>query len=439
MGGGKVLLNGEVTPGLGGVQQQQQQQQLLPPVPQPPSSWASKVRAGLGSDSSPTLAGSAGSGSSGGGVSGLGPAGDRTLLGVGDMTSGVLDPGGVGEGIQGLPHGMGHHLGPLASSIGGGGAMGPVHGLDMEGGMPGRAVQQSAASSTPGPGLVQGLVGSVGIGLGGGVGGPHQDPLQQQQQQPQQAGLRVGGEGLGNGVQGLRAGDGRRLNGSGALAQQQDFATAQDFAALEIGGGGGGSLGSRGAGAGDAKQQGFDASKNELLGDFPCVRLRGLAADTSVKDILDFFVGLGPVLDIVLEVSNYSSRRSGCCMRTSHRTIFCPVPPTFFNCFPFAHMPYCCREKEMNTVWGGWRHVSMCEQIGGQNYRWGLFVGAVQRLGPRGGGCVVRLACLIDLVELLPAHRLVHVVYQSTCRHNADADQMARISSLGFWMKDACS
>ncbi|CAM9302909.1 unnamed protein product, partial [Pylaiella littoralis] len=300
-GGGKVLLNGEVTPGLGGVQQQQQQQQLLPPVPQPPSSWASKVRAGLGSDSSPTLAGSAGSGSSGGGVSGLGPAGDRTLLGVGDMTSGVLDPGGVGEDIQGLPHGMGHHLGPLASSIGGGGAMGPVHGLDMEGGMPGRAVQQSAASSTPGPGLVQGLVGSVGIGLGGGVGGPHQDPLQQQQQQPQQAGLRVGGEGLGNGIQGLRAGDGRRLNGSGALAQQQDFATAQDFAALEIGGGGGGSLGSRGAGAGDAKQQGFDASKNELLGDFPCVRLRGLAADTSVKDILDFFVGLGPVLDIVLE------------------------------------------------------------------------------------------------------------------------------------------
>lgn len=103
---------------------------------------------------------------------------------------------------------------------------------------------------------------------------------------------------MGNGAaQGVRQGEEGGLNGSGALAQ--------DFAALEIGRDGG--LGApRGAGTGTLTGevlQGFDASKDELLGDFPCVRLRGLAADTSVKDILDFFVGLGPVLDIVLEVS----------------------------------------------------------------------------------------------------------------------------------------
>jgi hypothetical protein len=42
-------------------------------------------------------------------------------------------------------------------------------------------------------------------------------------------------------------------------------------------------------------------AKEDLLGTFPCVKLRGLALETSVKDVLDFFVGLGPVLDIVLQ------------------------------------------------------------------------------------------------------------------------------------------
>ena len=298
-GRGKGLANGEATVVSGS--------QQLPPAPQPPSSWASKVRAGLGSDNSPILAGSTGDASSGGGGGGSGLAAGSGVLG--GMSSGDLDPG-VGEGIQGLSHshGMGH-LGPLASSIGGG-AMGPVHGLDMEGGMPGRSLQPSAPASAPAPGevqgLVQGLVGAVGMGLGG-VGGGHQDPLQLQQhqqqhqhQQQQQAGLRSGG-GLGNGAgQGARQGDEDGLNGTGALAQ--------DFTALDIGKEGG--LGApRGAGTGTGEaQQGFDASKDELLGDFPCVRLRGLAADTSVKDILDFFVGLGPVLDIVLEVSDTRKR-----------------------------------------------------------------------------------------------------------------------------------
>ncbi|CAN0054412.1 unnamed protein product, partial [Laminaria digitata] len=170
------------------------------------------------------------------------------------MKLGGLDPA-VGEGMQGLPHSIGH-LGQLGSN----GGMGPVHGLDMEGGMPGRAMQPS--SSAPGGGMV--------------VGGPR------------------GGEGLGNGPQGGGVPGGGVSDvggreGSGALAQ--------DFAALDMGGG---ALGSGSAGRG-GEVQGFDASRDELLGDFPCVRLRGLAADTTVKDILDFFVGLGPVLDIVLE------------------------------------------------------------------------------------------------------------------------------------------
>jgi hypothetical protein len=42
-------------------------------------------------------------------------------------------------------------------------------------------------------------------------------------------------------------------------------------------------------------------AKEDLLGTFPCVKLRGLALEASVKDVLDFFVGLGPVLDIVLQ------------------------------------------------------------------------------------------------------------------------------------------
>ncbi|CAN0186156.1 unnamed protein product, partial [Hapterophycus canaliculatus] len=131
----------------------------------------------------------------------------------------------------------------------------------MERGMPGKALLATPSASAPGPaGVVQGL-------------------------------HRVG-EGPGNGVQGvgIGVGGGGGQNGSSALAQ--------DFGTLEIVGAG--ELGSRGTGTGEAPQ-GFDATKNELLGDFPCVRLRGLAADTSVKDILDFFVGLGPVLDIVLE------------------------------------------------------------------------------------------------------------------------------------------
>lgn len=53
-----------------GAGMQQQQQQPPPPATPPPSSWASKVRAGLGSDSSPTLAGTAGVGGGGGGGGG---------------------------------------------------------------------------------------------------------------------------------------------------------------------------------------------------------------------------------------------------------------------------------------------------------------------------------------------------------------------------------
>ncbi|CAM9549698.1 unnamed protein product, partial [Ectocarpus fasciculatus] len=250
----KALLNGIARTAAA----EQQKHDLLPPAPQAPSSWASKVRAGIGSESSPTLSGNGGGsggvgGGGGGGGNGLGPSGGGGDT-LGGIVSGDLDTG-VGEGIQGLPHGIGH-LGPLASSLGGG-AMGPVHGLDMEGGMPGRALMTPPAPAR-GSGVVQGLVG---------------------------AGLDNGGQA----TIGLEGGGG--ANGSGALTQ--------DFAGLEIGGGGG-TLGARGTGTGEA-QKGFDASKGELLGDFPCVRLRGLAADTSVKDILDFFVGLGPVLDIVLE------------------------------------------------------------------------------------------------------------------------------------------
>ncbi|CAN0234467.1 unnamed protein product, partial [Ectocarpus sp. 4 AP-2014] len=250
----KALLNGVARTAAA----EQQKHELLPPAPQAPSSWASKVRAGIGSESSPTLSGNGGgSGGVGGGGGGRGGDGMGPSRGGGDalgaIVPGDLDPG-VGEGIQGLPHGIGH-LGPLASSLGGG-AMGPVHGLDMEGGMPGRALMTPSAPAR-GSGVVQGLVGA----------------------------------GLGNGGQAIGLEDGGGANGSGVLTQ--------DFAGLEIGGGGS-ALGARGTGTGEA-QKGFDASKDELLGDFPCVRLRGLAADTSVKDILDFFVGLGPVLDIVLE------------------------------------------------------------------------------------------------------------------------------------------
>lgn len=253
--GGVGMLSGVNGDGAGAARAAAGGQQQQPP---PPSSWAAKVRAGLGSDNSPTLGSAAG---------GLGGGG-----GIGDMNSGEMDPV-VGEGMQGLPRGMGH-LGPLAA----GGSMGPVHGLDMEGGMPGKAVHPSVGPGQ-GPGS-KGMVGAVGMGLGGSSG--HQDSLQQ-----------GGQRGVGNGAQGLSGmtpGGGSGVEGSGALAQ--------DFASLGMGGG---ALGAGSASVGGG-QQGFDASKDDLLGDFPCVRLRGLAADTSVKDILDFFVGLGPALDIVLEV-----------------------------------------------------------------------------------------------------------------------------------------
>lgn len=258
VGDEKALLNGVARTATA----EEQKHELLPPAPQAPSSWASKVRAGIGSESSPTLSGNGGGsgGVGGGGGDGMGSSGGGGDT-LGAIVSGDLDAG-VGEGMQGLPHGIGH-LGPLASSLGGG-AMGPVHGLDMEGGMPGRALMTPPAPAR-GSGVVQGLVGA----------------------------------GLGNGGQAIELEGGGGANGSGALTQ--------DFAGLEIGGVGG-SLGARGTRTGEARK-GFDASKDELLGDFPCVRLRGLAADTSVKDILDFFVGLGPVLDIVLEVTTLGSDR----------------------------------------------------------------------------------------------------------------------------------
>ena len=280
-GGGVSLLNGANGNGNGAATPATGGQQPLHPTTPPPSSWASKVRAGLGSDNSPTL-----TGASGGGI-GVGS--------VGDLTPGEMDTGtgvGIGEGMQGLPRSMGH-LGSLAT----GGNMGPVHGLDMEGGMPGRAMPQS--SSGPDAGGNKGAVGAVGMVVGGARG--HHDNLHQGQQQ---GSLHRGPEILGNGA--------RRGSGVGAgmpgIDGDGSAALAQEFSALEIGA----SLASAVSGRG-SDGQGFDAAKDELLGDFPCVRLRGLSADTSVKDILDFFVGLGPVLDIVLEV------RAGrdCCTRVT--------------------------------------------------------------------------------------------------------------------------
>lgn len=267
-GGGASTLNGANGDGNGAATPSTSGQQSLPPVTPPPSSWASKVRAGLGSESSPTLTGA--------------PGGSVGAGGVGDLTSGEIDSGVVvGEGIQGLPHSLGH-LGPLTT----GGSMGPVHGLDMNGGMPGRAMPPTPSGSESGG--TKSAIGAVGMAVGGARG---QDNLQQGQQQ---GSIHRGPEVLGNGTRrGSGVGTGMPvLDGEGSAA------LAQEFSALEIAGA---SLGSSAVGRG-SDAQGFDASKDELLGDFPCVRLRGLAGDTSVKDILDFFVGLGPVLDIILEV-----------------------------------------------------------------------------------------------------------------------------------------
>lgn len=259
---GEGMLNGvnNANGDVGAVPVGARQQQPPPPATPPPSSWASKVRAGLGSDSNPALV---------------------VAAGIGDMgPSGEIDPR-VGNGIHGLSRGMGH-LGQLTTSGVGGTGMGPVHGLDMEGGMPGESMQ-SPISVRGAVGGVNGGVGAVGMALGG-VIRSHRDPN-----------VQLAGADLGNGAQtgGLDVGV---RDGSGGLVQ--------DFVALAIGSG---ALGGSES-VGRVEVQGFDACKDELLGNFPCVRLRGLAADTSVKDILDFFVGLGPVLDIVLEV-----RQLSCC------------------------------------------------------------------------------------------------------------------------------
>lgn len=276
-GGGASTLNGVNGNGSGAVTPSTSGQQPLPPATPPPSSWASKVRAGLGSESSPTLTGVSG-GSMGAG-------------GVGDLASGELDSGvGVGEGIQGLPHSLGH-LGSLTT----GGSMGPVHGLDMNGGMPGRAMPPTPSGSESGG--TKSAIGAVGMAVGGARG---QDNLQQGQQQ---GSMHRGPEVLGNGA---RRGSGVGT-GISVIDGEGSAALAQEFSTLDIGGA---SLGSSAVGRG-SDAQGFDATKDELLGDFPCVRLRGLAGDTSMKDILDFFVGLGPILDVILEVRVYRFGSAG--------------------------------------------------------------------------------------------------------------------------------
>lgn len=267
-GGGGITLNGVNGNGSGVATPSTSGQQSLPPATPPPSSWASKVRAGLGSESSPTLTGA--------------PGGSMGAGGVGDLASGEIDSGVVvGEGIQGLPHSLGH-LGPLTT----GGSMGPVHGLDMNGGMPGRAMPPTPSGSESGG--TKSAIGAVGMAVGAARG---QDNLQQGQQQ---GSIHRGPEMLGNGA--------RRGSGVGSgipvIDGEGSAALAQEFSTLDIGGA---SLGPSAVGRG-SDAQGFDATKDELLGDFPCVRLRGLAGDTSMKDILDFFVGLGPVLDVILEV-----------------------------------------------------------------------------------------------------------------------------------------
>ncbi|KAG5175460.1 hypothetical protein JKP88DRAFT_203579 [Tribonema minus] len=75
---------------------------------------------------------------------------------------------------------------------------------------------------------------------------------------------------------------------------------------LEMDGGGGHDYGGGNGGAHAAAAvaltgDGFENSKEYTLGLFPCVRLSGLAATTSVNDVMMFFTGLGPVLDIVLD------------------------------------------------------------------------------------------------------------------------------------------
>ncbi|CAM9984089.1 unnamed protein product, partial [Discosporangium mesarthrocarpum] len=115
-------------------------------------------------------------------------------------------------------------------------------------------------------------IGPVGIVSRGGGSRGHQLPLQQGDGG---GGLiRVGSQG-GMGAGSSLSSEGAGVEGPGGLAD--------GFSGLSL------------------NSSGFESSKDELLGAFPCVRLRGLAPDTTVKDILDFFVGLGPVLDIVLE------------------------------------------------------------------------------------------------------------------------------------------
>lgn len=173
-------------------------------------------------------------------------------------------------------------------------------------------------------------MGPVGMGLGGtrGRGGSRahadhvllQQPSHQQGHSPLQQ-QQHRGLGVGRADAGIGVGDGASTRGGmpgagGAGSSGERGGTlSQDFAGLDLGVGGGVGVatplsapGSRsnsfgGASVGAGSGAGFEACKDDLLGDFPCVRLRGLATDTSVKDILDFFVGLGPVLDIVLEVS----------------------------------------------------------------------------------------------------------------------------------------
>lgn len=45
----------------------------------------------------------------------------------------------------------------------------------------------------------------------------------------------------------------------------------------------------------------YEELKDELLGVFPCVRLKKLSPETTLKDVMEFFSGLGAVLDVVFE------------------------------------------------------------------------------------------------------------------------------------------
>ncbi|CAM9775103.1 unnamed protein product, partial [Sphacelaria rigidula] len=249
-GSGMLHNEGTVDPGahsspLGGhQQQQQQQQQQQPPAPPPPSSWAAKVRAGLGSDS-PTVGGA-----TGGAAAGMGSIGDMCL------SANEMDPAVTTASLS---------FGHLSGGIGP--RPGPIHGLSMEaGGMPsagnvgrggpltlsstmplaGGSLSGNAISRPNGGGIGERSMGPVGTSLGiareraGSIGHSDHGTLQQQQQ-PLQQQLQHRGIGAGSradagiAVDGVSTSGG--MSGGGGSPGERRAALPQAFAGLDLGGG----------------------------------------------------------------------------------------------------------------------------------------------------------------------------------------------------------